>query len=493
MHIRIHDVGFTKAYAMAVLLIGLLQAAPATEWYVATNGAGVGTSWAVASNNLQGMILNSSVLAGDTIWVSNGLYASGGVTNYPAGTFLTNRIAITKAITLRSKDNDPTNTIIKGNWDPVKTNGPAAVRCVYMASGSTLIGFTLTNGSTLSSAESAGDDDYNRFGGGVFCSSTDRVISNCIITGNSAGGGLFAYRGGGGARGGTLYNCQLIGNRAWGDTYPIAGGANLSILYNCLLAGNIGGGANSCTMSNCTLTGHSGGRAASACTMYNCALIGNPSGGTVNGTMYNCAYISNGHALDYYGGGADYGTMYNCVLISNSVQYFGGGTRGGNLYNCTLIGNSTRAGDSGGGAQAATLYNCTVVGNAGTGVRECNVFNSIVYHNFSTAGTASNWYGAVYFTNSCTIPAVAGWAANNTTNNPAFVSTGTGYGTNHIAGNYRLAGGSPCINVGTIYGWMTNTTDVRSSDLDGRQRIRYGTVDMGAYESIRSGTIYGFR
>jgi len=68
-----------------------------------------------------------------------------------------------------------------------------------------------------------------------------------------------------------------------------------------------------------------------------------------------------------------------------------------------------------------------------------------------------------------------------------FVANGSGYGTNHVSGDYRLRANSPCVNTGTNQGWMTN-----SYDLDGRMRIRYGTVDMGAYEAIYNGTIYKF-
>ena len=75
-------------------------------------------------------------------------------------------------------------------------------------------------------------------------------------------------------------------------------------------------------------------------------------------------------------------------------------------------------------------------------------------------------------------------AVGNIANDPRFVSNGSGYGTNHVAGNYRLASGSPCVNTGTNQAWMTN-----SVDLDGRARIRYGRVDMGAYELIYHGTI----
>ena len=212
-----------KTFVTPLLLIGLLQTAPAVDWYVATNGTGLGTNgWADATNNFQGAINASSAVTFDVVWVSNGVYDTGGVTNYPAGNnaVLTNRIAITKAITVRSKDNNPTNTIIKGFWNPASTNGPGAVRCVYMAAGSSLIGFMLTNGATLL-YNGAG---YDACGGGVFCPDiTSPVISNCIIAGNSTG------RYGGGAYYGTLRNCTVTGNFTACNTtsgiYPGGGGA----------------------------------------------------------------------------------------------------------------------------------------------------------------------------------------------------------------------------------------------------------------------------
>jgi len=106
------------------------------------------------------------------------------------------------------------------------------------------------------------------------------------------------------------------------------------------------------------------------------------------------------------------------------------------------------------------------------------VTNSVIY--FNTAPNAVNFTntgGNTGLSYSCVIPAVDG--TRNITNDPGLV--------NLDGGDYRLNGNSPCVNAGLNQNWMTNAVD-----LDGRSRIRYGTVDMGVYEVIFGGTIYGF-
>ncbi|MBI2440471.1 MAG: hypothetical protein HYV35_03775, partial [Lentisphaerae bacterium] len=253
----------SQARCVVVLALAgaLMTSAYAADWFVATNGTGNGTNWANATNSIQGAIDASN--AGDTVLVSNGVYDTGGVSGYPAGTVLTNRIAIYKAITVRSKDNDPTNTIIKGYWgSPVHYSN--AVRCVYMTNGASLIGFTVTNGATLTNMPSNADD---RNGGGVWSQSTNTVISNCVLTGNAG------VRFGGGAYLGTLYNCTVSANLARYSTegYSYGAGAYGSTLYNCTVIRN--GPANQ-------------------------------GAGVYGGILYNCTVSSNSSGTGPYGGGA---------------------------------------------------------------------------------------------------------------------------------------------------------------------------------------------
>lgn len=274
-----------------VLSLAFSASASAASRYVGLNSANPAppyTNWATAACVIQDAV--DAAAPGDEIIVTNGLYATGG---RAVGTsLLVNRVAVDKPLTLRSV-NGPEVTVIRGYQVPGTTNGHAAIRCVYLASGASLSGFTLTNGATRVLYDGDGDETG---GGGVSCEPGAQVL-NCSLVGNSAGFG-------GGARDGILSNCVLIGNSSQGS----GGGAWGSTLHICRLAGNLasaGGGAAWGELNNCTLSGNFAG---------------------------------------YIGGGAVGSILNNCTLNYNSASVGGGGVAGGflpaELNNCIIYFNS---------------------------------------------------------------------------------------------------------------------------------------------------------
>ncbi|MGA2663311.1 MAG: hypothetical protein ABSH34_38035, partial [Verrucomicrobiota bacterium] len=304
-----------------VLSVSRLSAATLYVSLESTNPVPPYATWATAATNIQDSV--NAAAPGAEVVVADGVYPGG--------------LGVNGTLAVRSV-NGPQFTVIDGGFTVIEGPYGGGNQCASLANGASLSGFTLTNGVAPS-------------GGGVWCS-TSAFLTNCVIAGNSAGswsgedpdyGPHWAGGEGGGAYGGTLYNCTLTGNGA-----------------------GQGGGVFGSTLYNCTLTG-------------------------------NGAWVGSFQLGDSCGGGAYGSTLYNCTLSGNVVSpamhgpggAFGGGAYGSTLNNCTLRGNSAsssdRGGCGGGGAYGCTLNNCTLTGNEAwggvAGADGCALYNCILYFN----------------------------------------------------------------------------------------------------------------
>ena len=516
------------------------------------------TDWSIAATQIQWAV-NAATNAGDTIWVSNGVYV------------LTNQIVVTSNIVLRST-NGPDVTIVNGNFTLNAPNATTNNRCLFLSNSSAFVsGFTFSNGACT-----------NLGGGGVLI--YKGVLSNSTICNNTEfhptnSGGL--YYGGGGIMAygnSTVATCRIIGNVVTNPAVvSIAGSgggvycrADGNFLGNCIVSNNViyGGGANtygagcffdsagiiqySLICNNSNPAGYAGGAffdnvnrfmigctvaanwAASYAGCYlqrgvitNSVISNNFGKGIylVPNAVYsytmvkNTTIVGNRHEGIYMVSTVGTNTVSGCIIednISNGVTMYDASNTNQTLLNCVvrnnrsggvrcqvgtvrncLIAGNTNAGPWGGlfiqaGGTRASISSCTITSNqsagAGAGLRFENsaasvisVSSCIIYSN-GVAGTNDLYdanapvnYNRLQYSCIGTNPGFTGAVIIVT--DPLF--------KNFAGGNYRLSGNSPCVNTGSNEPWMTN-----AYDLDKNQRIRYGVVDMGAYERINEGVIY---
>ena len=206
----------------------------------------------------------------------------------------------------------------------------------------------------------------------------------------------------------------------------------------------------------------------------NSVFMGNT---TVTSGYGNVLNVNIGGGVNHENQG--YLNFRNVLFYNNFSHGYGGAIAGRvptEMYNCTIVGNRARNSDARGSGIMAEY--------------KLVVYNTIIYSNeyptwevYVRTHTPTNAFftnccmtktNLVYLTTTNDVPGTGNFAANPMVQNWA-------------GQNYRLQVNSPCVNRGFNMPWMTNAVD-----LDGRKRIRYGTVDIGAYELIYDGTIYKY-
>ncbi len=354
-----------------------------------TNAASPYTSWETAATSILDAVAAANANnAGDTVLISNGLYA------------------ITNTVTVQ-------NTVVRGfsgDRTAVVVNGGGSLRCFWLShAGAFLADLTVSNANT------------GGYGGGVYAPIGS--VSNCIITKSYAswGGGIYLLSG-------LVTDCLITSNTASYSAGVYISGAD-ALLRDSTIAGNVatyhGGGvyATNCLVTNCLITGNGttynsgsyGGGGVSLwgpVRMANCVVSNNWAPASAfaagvamhgNATASWCTVVGNTNASA--GGGvrmqAGANVVEYCTIADNVCGSIGGGVHVnsfGNLIRDCVIRSNT-ASSYGGGIYMridSTVSNCIVTGNRGAyggGIYTAIGTNMLVTHSTISSNTA---FAAVY-------------------------------------------------------------------------------------------------
>ena len=437
---------------------------------------------------------NGTVTLTGCTFTNNWVYYWGGALFGIGDYYLySSRFEATSCIFTANSAGDRGGAIYWGDWEYENNNEMVLTDC------------TFTENSVLDALDSGN-------GGGISAEGISSVImTNCTFIDNSAQEG----NGGGFCNSNSEYSsitdCTFIGN--WADSG--AGVYNLSSspeITNCIFSNNLanvaGGGMmnfehSSPTVINCTFVGN---RASNE----NARRYEGWGGAMINSyeshpIVTNCTFKNN-IAAESGGGICNSGntTVTRCEFTGNSAEYGGGMYNSWEgspaITNCIFTGNYAHAGGAldNYGAFFPYIANCTFAGNRATygdvlSYNDCRIeltnciiwngFNPICHGWYFEGGCWPNGRTKVSYSN-----VEGGWEGEgNIDSDPCFVDPGwwDPNGTPDITsddiwveGDYHLKWLSPCFNAGD-----PNDGDYfGQTDMDGRARVRYGRVDMGADE-----------
>jgi len=294
-------------------------------------------------------------------------------------------------------------------------------------------------------------------GGGMYNATSSPAITSCTFSKNTAYycGGMYNYNGSP-----AITNCIFFMNKG-----VYAGGMNnhssSPAIINCTFSGNIaelsGGGIYNYDCSpaiiNCTFSGNTGSTSGGG--IYN-FVSGNP---TVTSCTFSMNTATKGGGMFSYDSSP---TIINCTFSGNTATADGGGiyndTSSLHLINCTFSGNIATI--KGGGMYnilrgSAIVTNCILWNNSPDQISNDSSSTSLVTYSI----LEGDYTGT-----------------GNLDTDPLFVDSSSGI--------FRLQGTSPAIDAGDDAAVPAGVT----TDLDGNPRIAGAAVNMGAYESLASGS-----
>ncbi len=327
-------------------------------------------------------------------------------------------------------------------------------------------------------------------GGGLGGGAYQCVVSNCVVTGNSATrqndttfnayGHSYGVGKGGGVMDCTVMDSTLAENTCTGGG---AGAAN-SDLAGCVLQGN------SATGGNPSYTNYGGGAYSSSLT--NCVLAGNSAGyggGAFNGYLENCV-ISNNQSTAYDGGAAYNANTRNCLVARNHANRYYAlcqGTHYGDLVFGNSNGNRDHANKEWPNAAIAigadsdgltVAVNCTVWWNTNgsTDIFRTALTNCIVQNvdNIPSAVNSFWVYGTVDNQNQT-------GCISGIDKDPMFEGLGVSEPVTSATPPeaFAIKSKSICRDKGVTFEWQLAKGE---TDLLGNPRVKNGAVDFGALE-----------